>query len=355
MAVGFALTLLAGFLVPSDACDLVVQGRYEPSAYLDAVRLYRDGNRDEARKALARLDDDEVDHFIERIDALREKFQPSALENFVPEDVCFEAACLLEAELAMAHVEAFRWNEADRHFDAGWRVSSLIDSPKRQAGFQRDWLLAVGLFHHRRIFQGQDPQAPFERADRFLQDARRRYPQDFEVLMAAGALLALSGSLPEGDRDHLKQAEALYTQALRVSPDDPEALLRHGWVLRRLGKTHEAEGPLRRVLELASEDNLIYRSRMALGGMAEREGRLNEAVADYQAAAAVEPAWQVAYLAWAEVLHRQGAHDRAREVLKRALAISPSEARNDGWWQYELGLVRLLDPLLDRMRTEVTK
>ncbi len=94
---------------------------------------------------------------------------------------------------------------------------------------------------------------------------------------------------------------------------------------------------------------------MALGALAESSGRLDEALDDYEAAAGAEPSWQVAYIAWSEALHRTGAHARAREVLDRALYMSPSEARHDGWWEYELGFAGRLDPLLDRMRAEVTK
>jgi tetratricopeptide (TPR) repeat protein len=353
--IAMAFTVLASVLVSSDACDLVVKGHDERSAYLDAIRLYRDGNREDAMRAIARFEPNEVDRFIETIGAMRDAIQQGALEDFVPEDVCFEAASLLEAEVGMTLVEASRWDEADVHFDAGWRVSSLVDSPDTQSRFQRDWLLAVGLFHQQRIFMGGAPQAAFERAERFLENAARRYPEDFEVQMAAGAVLEFSGSLREGDRDHLKQAESRYAIALRVAPDDPEALLRYGWVLKKQGKTRAAEAPLRRVLELTAGDYLIYRARMALGGLAETSGRLDEARAQYEAATRVEPTWQVAYLAWSEALHRTGAHSRARETLDQALEPGASEARSDEWWEYELGFVRLLDPLLNRMRTEVAK
>lgn len=279
--------------------------------------------------SLAGIDVNEVDRLVEQIPAMRESIHRSALENFVPEDVCFQAASLLEAELGMALVEASRWDEADVHFDAGWRVSFLLDAPREQLRFQRDWLLAVGLFHQQRIFMGRDPQPAFERADRFLENAARRYPGDFEVLMATGAVLEFSGSLREGDRDHLKRAESLYAQALRVAPDEPEALLRYGRVLKKRGKTREAEAPLRRVLELTAGDYLIYIARMALGGLAETTGRLDEALTQYEAATRVEPTWQVAYLAWSEALRRKGAHSQPREILDQALGVGASEVRND--------------------------
>lgn len=351
MAIGYALTLVAELLAPSDRCGVLVRELRAPSAYREAVRSYLDGNREEAIRALGEIDDKEIERFVKQVDEPGKNLELSAVKNLEAEDVCFEAASLLEAELAMSLVVDSRWNRADFHFDAGWRLSSRIGSPRRER-FQRDWLLAAGLFHHDRLFEGQDPQELFPRGIRFLQDAARRYRQDRQVLLSAGALLEFSGSVAPGDRDRLKEAQALYRQAIRVAPDDPEAQLRLGWILKKLGKTKEAEVSLRRVLELTSRNNLIYRSRMALGALAESAGRLKAATAEYEAAAEVEPDWQVAYLAWAEVLHRRGAHTRAREVLGQALE---REGRLDRWWEYELGLVPLLDPLLSRLRAEVTK
>jgi tetratricopeptide (TPR) repeat protein len=143
-----------------------------------------------------------------------------------------------------------RWEKADAHFDSAWEVSFLIESHRRQERYQRDWLLAAGLFHNELVFVG-DPAEAFWRADRYLDNAVKHYPEDTEILLAAGALLEWSGSLRYGWESHLKEAEELYSRALGLAPDDPEALLRHGFVLKKLGRSGEARPPLLRLLELS--------------------------------------------------------------------------------------------------------
>jgi tetratricopeptide (TPR) repeat protein len=197
----------------------------------------------------------------------------------------------------------------------------------------------------------------FTRADRFLDNAVRRYPEDPEVLLAAGALLEWSGSLRWGVASHLEEAEELYARALRLAPDEPPILLRHGLVLEKLDKRDEAVVPLLRLLELGAKEDVIYRSRMVLGRIAEAAGRLPEAIGHYEAASAAIPSWQVAYLALGHALHSSGSHDRARTVLDRAFSMDMKSADETfmGWWSYELGLALRFEPLLERMRAEVMR
>jgi hypothetical protein len=257
----------------------------------------------------------------------------------------------------MTLAERNRWEDADRHFDAAWRLTGRIGALAEGKRFERDWLLAVGLFHQQLIFTTDVVEDAFVGADRHLRNGVKLYPEDPEILLAAGALLEWSGSLRRGDRAHLKEAEALYSRALRLKPQDPDTLLRHGWVLEKLGRDEEASAPLLQVLELDARKDLIYRARMALGRLSERRGRLPDSMVHYQAAADVIPEWQVAYIALGHVLHDAGSHQRAREVLEGALAITartPDEAFG-GWWSYEVGISLRFDPLFARMRARTRK
>ncbi len=134
-------------------------------------------------------------------------------------------------------------------------------------------------------------------------------------------------------------------------------LLRHGKVLQKLGRYDEAEPALLQVLTLPAQDDVHYRSRMALGGMAERDGRLPDAIAHYEAAANRIATWQVAHLALAHAFHNAEAHDRAREALEWALSLNMEEADevHGGWWSYELGIALRFEPLMERMRAEVKR
>jgi tetratricopeptide (TPR) repeat protein len=339
MAFGYALTLTAALLVQAEA---VAQ---DDGRYLRLVNLYRGGHPEEAIRELRSLDAAVVKGFIRRR-------APGV------DDHGLQAASLLETELAMTLAERSRWEEADAHFVAAWQISFLIEMPLHRLSFQRDWLLAVGLFHHQLIFVNVNAvEEAFVRADRFLHNAVRLYANDPDVLLAAGSVLEWSGSLREGEPAHLKEAEELYARALRFAPDEPEILLRHGLVLEKLEKEDEAAPPLRRVLELGARKDLTYRSRMVLGRMAERAGRLAEAIAHYEAAADAIPSWQVAYVALGHALHASGAHDRAREALDHALAMDmkSADATLGGWWSYELGVALRFEPLFEGMRAEVTQ
>jgi tetratricopeptide (TPR) repeat protein len=339
MAIGYALMLTAALLVQAEA---VAQ---DDGRYVRLVNLYRGGQPEEAIRELRGLDAAVVKAFIGRR-------APGV------DDRGLQASSLLETELAMTLAERSRWEEADAHVEAAWQISSLIETPWHRLSFQRDWLLSVGLFHHQLIFVNVNvAEEAFVRADRSLHTAVQLYPNDPEVLLAAGSLLEWSGSLREGERAHLKEAEELYARALRRAPDEPEILLRHGLVLEKLEKEDEAAPPLRRVLEVDARKDLIYRSRMVLGRMAERAGRLPEAIAHYEAAADAIPSWQVAYVALGHALHRSGSHDRAREALDRALAMNmkSADATLGGWWSYELGIALRFDPLFERLRAEVMR
>jgi tetratricopeptide (TPR) repeat protein len=357
MAFGHALALAGALLLQPGKCEFVVLGMPEPtSELLQLVNQYRQGVRDEPIAKLADLDQDELRLFRDRVLRVRDMAAPGPRRTVEPDDSCLKAASLLETELAMSLAERSRWEDADSHFEEAWQISFLIEAPLDRLRFQRDWLLAAGLFNHQLIFVNLAEEA-FPRAERFLHDAVRLYPNDPEVLLAAGSILEWSGSLRGGDPSHLKQAEELYSRARRLAPKEPEILLRHGSVLEKLGREDEAAVPLLQVLELDAKENLIYRSRMALGGMAERDGRLADAIAHYEAAVMAIPSWQVAYIALGHALHDSGSHERAREVLDRALAMNARTADETlgGWWSYELGIALRFEPLFERMRAEVMR
>jgi tetratricopeptide (TPR) repeat protein len=353
MAIGHALTLAAAILLPPVRCEFIVHGTHEPtSEFTRLLNLYRD--RPLSIAELERLGEEEPKSFLRRFREVREMIQNHPDEALLPDDACLRAASLMETELGMALAQRSQWDKADFHFDTAWTISTLLQSPALRLRFQRDWLLTSGLFHHELIFVSVPGEA-FWRADRFLHEAVKRYPEDAEILLAAGALLEWSGSLAGGDRGNLKEAEDLYSRVLAITPSDPEALLRHGSVLEKRDRAAEAEGPLRRLLEQGGEPNLLYRCRMVLGRLAEKDGRLEEAIEHYQRASGSIPSWQVASIARGHVLHLSGLHDQAREVLESGFALEASEEAFVGWWSYGLGLAPRWKALLARMLEAVRR
>jgi tetratricopeptide (TPR) repeat protein len=353
MAPGAALTLAGALLLPPGPCEFWVRGTREPQTeLLRLVDLYRAGGV--PLSDISRLSVKDSKEFRERVVEVRNMIRRGLSETLEPGDSCIQAASLLEMELAMSLAKDARWEVADSFFDEAWQVSFLMDEHIDQWRFQRDWLLATGLFHHELVFVNA-PSNAFWRADRYFQNAIQRYPDDAEVLLAAGALLEWAGSLPGGHPSHLNEAEELYARALRLTPGDLAILVRHGWVLEKLGRNDEAERAFLRILELGAAEDVLYRSRMGLGRIAEAAGRLDDAVAYYETASSTIPSWQVAHIALGHALHASGSHDRARAVLARALTIDRLSADETfgGWWSYELGLTLRLEPLLERMRAEV--
>jgi tetratricopeptide (TPR) repeat protein len=357
LAIGAALSVAAILLLPTDRCEFIVLGEPEPQTeLLRLVDLYRADAVPASE--LAELTVAESDAFIQRLQTVRKMIrQGGAGLTVEPDDTCIQAAALLVTEHAMTFAAQSRWEEADPHFDAAWRISHLVDGRDRRLAYQRDWLLAAGLFHHQLIFTYAGDEGGFERADRFLQNAVKRYPEDSEVLLAAGSVLEWAGSLRFGNPAHLKEAEELYARARRAAPSDSVVLLRHGHVLAKLGKTSEARTLLHGLLELPSTPDVYYRARMTLGKIAELEGNLPDAMAHYEAVVSLIGGWQVGHVALAHTLHVTGAHHRAREILDEALAMTPEEAdeAHGGWWSYELGISLRFGPLLDRLRAEVRR
>jgi tetratricopeptide (TPR) repeat protein len=355
MALGHALTLTGALLLPPERCEFLVRAIPEPQTpLLLLVDLYRKGALPDPD--LRRFSAAEREAFLERLHKVREMRYQGITLTREPEDPCVQAVSLIETEIAIRASERSRWPEADARFEGAWNTSFWIEDPELRSAFQRNWLLVAGLLHHELIFVNVAEEA-FTRADRFLDNAVRRHPDDPEILLAAGALLEWSGSLRWGVASHLKEAEDLYARARRLTPDDPALLLRHGIVLEKLGSKDEAVVALLRILELDAKEDVLYRGRMVLGKISEAAGELPEAIAHYEAASTAIPAWQVAYLALGHALHSSGAHERARAVLDEALAMDMKSADEVfmGWWSYELGLALRFEPLLERMRTEVRR
>ena len=353
MALGHALTFTGALLLSPERCEFIVRAIPEPQTpLLRLVDLYRRGALPDS--SLSRFSAAEREVFLERLQKVREMRYQGITLTREPEDPCVQAVSLIETEIAMKDAQRSRWEEADAHFKGAWDTTFWIEDPEVQAAFQRDWLLTAGLLHHELIFVNVAEEA-FTRADRFLDNAVRRYPKDHEILLAAGALLEWSGSLRWGVISHLKEAEELYARARRLAPDETAILLRHGIVLEKLGKKDKAVVPLLRILELGAKEDVVYRSRMVLGKIAEAAAQFPEAIAHYEAASTAIPSWQVAYIALGHALHGSGSHDRARAVIDRALSMDMESADQAflGWWSYELGLALRFQPLLDRMRAEV--
>jgi tetratricopeptide (TPR) repeat protein len=118
----------------------------------------------------------------------------------------------------------------------------------------------------------------------------------------------------------LPRAEALYLQALRLQPEQPDALQLLGGLARRQGDVAGAETLLRRSLQQRAEQPHVWNS---LGNLLEATGRPDEALAAFARAAVQAPAFVDAHYNRARVLHQQGRLPQAAASLNQALVRAP--------------------------------
>jgi len=140
----------------------------------------------------------------------------------------------------------------------------------------------------------------FNRLDILEQDLRQIIAKDPEH---ADALNALGYSLADLT-DRYQEAYDLVARALALKPDDAAVLDSMGWVLFRLGRLDEAEGYLRRALDLSSDGEIAAHLGELLWARGERDG-----------------AWRV----WEEALAKDPKHEYLLRVIGRHRVTS-----NDG-------------------------
>ena len=125
-------------------------------------------------------------------------------------------------------------------------------------------------------------------------------------------------------RNLRRNADALelFLRYVELVPDDYQGLGQVGGCLGDLGRYSEAESYLRRALKLADDAITHYDLAFVLT----RQGRANEAIAEYERALERDPTHVKARTNLAVNLVNLGQMDRAMRELMRVLAIDPENA-----------------------------
>jgi tetratricopeptide (TPR) repeat protein len=131
-----------------------------------------------------------------------------------------------------------------------------------------------------------------------------------------GSLLANEGKLPE--------AMALYAEALRYDPDNPETHFHLGQALDQQGKPDEAIAEYSRSLW---SRQWRERAHILIGVALARQKKYDEAAAHYGAALKLNPESATAENNLARVLHSQGRLDEAIQHYSAALRLDPRLAQ----------------------------
>ena len=144
-------------------------------------------------------------------------------------------------------------------------------------------------------------------------------------LPAEAIALNLAGAraITQGD---LSVAEARLSVALEYSPRFVEAWVNLGYVELGRGNFEQARRDFLRARDLNQD---IPAPHHALGLLADREGRGDEAEAQYRAALKVDPGFAPARANLARRLFARGQYENAREQFERLIEVAPNWI--EGW------------------------
>ena len=153
----------------------------------------------------------------------------------------------------------------------------------------------------------------FDRAARFYARALRLVPEEPNALNLSGVLARQQGDAA--------RAAALTARALALRPDSPVFLASHGASLAELGRAEEAVPLLRRALAARPGDAVSHRN---LGQALLALGHVAEALVPLREALRLAPEAET-HLALAHALHEAGDGEGAGREARAAIAEAPPE------------------------------
>ncbi len=193
---------------------------------------------------------------------------------------------------------------------------------------QSELSLSLELLQRARRIAPRDPEpgselaltclamGDYEQAERALRETLELDPTALRALANLGALLQYRG--------HLAEAAATYRQVLQQAPDDLEVICNLAGTLADAGREAEALHAIdAALLELPGHPLLLATQGAVLTG----QGDYDEASRVLAEATARNPADDMALINLALCEREQGAANRARESLQRALRANADNAR----------------------------
>ncbi len=213
----------------------------------------------------------------------------------------------------------------DRHRDMPLPTTFLIDAVGKIVKVYQGPLDASSVEDDFRNIPGSDAE---------------RLQRGLPFLIAGQALEVGRNYLSLGSlffqRGYLDQSEAWFQQALRDDPASAEALYGIGSVYLNQNKNADARKMFERCIALkANYPDTLPDAWNNLGVLATREGRVADAVSNFQQALKLSPRHLLTLDNLGNAYRLQKRWDDARKVLTQALEIAPDDAEGN----YSLGMV----------------
>jgi len=124
-------------------------------------------------------------------------------------------------------------------------------------------------------------------------------------------------------KNQFEQAETAFLKLLKLSPDNPSALVNLGLTEFRLGREEEARDYLKRAVRKQPDAALAW---MMLGVIAMNESEPQEATADLAQAVYLNPKSPQAHNYYAVNLAKRGWYDAAEDELRTVIQLAPDFA-----------------------------
>ena len=227
------------------------------------------------------------------------------------------------------------------HWKHARALLDQIEPKTARDGFASRWYHATIVF----LLE----QTNYSDAQAQLSQARLMLPDDADVwfehgyyneALAAPRVQALAGAsrstlgLPVW---HLTQAEDAFRRALKRRPDFPEARVRLGAALTRLGRQKDGAAQLRQALETAKDPVLRYYAEIFLARASEGLRDAKAAREHYERAHDLFPSAQAPLLALGQLARSAGDRPRAGKLVRDAIgSLTAGDQKTDLWWQYNL-------------------
>ena len=320
----------------------------ELKRYFGIVDLYRAGH-DTAVRTILTWDAKRLDGIVAILNTAEDPIRAWPQEQL-------KAAAMLHTDAAMEML-----------YDDEVRVGFELDLAGRllqKVGpdvhpFSRDWYANVARKLRSVVL--------FTVAERFLEDGRKRQPNDPVLLYESGLLhehIATFAAFltqvevpigppprpggplqthadprpgPGRDPSILEQRRALaraddwLTAALKLDGSNELAQLHLGRVYMLRG--NQKASTLLERLARSADPSTAYLAAMFVGAMATRNARYDAAEQHYRTALSKMPSAHSAHIALSETLMRLGRGDESRSVV-RALILQPADKFIDPWWLY---------------------